>query len=595
LKRDNRVLLLSLCVVLLTSGCAGITHFHTKPTVSAHGLGTTEIQKAAQDTLNQWMAYQSALSNRSVARNSMPVVLVPLAAMATYRGITTTTDAGRRLVLKMGLAGATMFGIGNITLSGPRDAIYAEGMRALACTYSAISPFLQPTKNLSDFSTYVGMLRGNLERVQAARHALAGEVDAQLRWIPDHELVREANNELRKAERLRDQAMRVHRMGQRVLAQSGSIAGAVSTKLLEIQSIVSVQLEKAEPDPALIMKAIDGLLTVGAQIAHVPSLTGKISVPGGEAGAPQDAGADQAALAKQRLREAYRTLEREVDALVMNMAMVSELGGEILRNQKESSPLGKCVVATVASGFSVSPGDAELQLALGQMRSFVVRAGVGRPHVRDLGPHHQSEGSPIKIEEERDIGELAFKVTYVKKIAGIEDAQLLFSDGAARDPATKTVTLKLVDAPADAQKPAPKVPPSGAKPGVPSPKVSPVAAPKPVVKPAPKDGPKPAEPAPAAAKVPPVAPPKPVEKPVIKEEVKPVEAPPAPTTTLGPNAPRNAFEASLKVEDIKAIQKGLKVPESGVLDDATRRAIGRRPGVGVDGRELSADVVKFLQ
>lgn len=128
-------------LVLVGSGCSLLN-----PYVRASELDASPITPSLVDAVAvaqaQRKAYYGAVSDRAKLRNGLPLVLVPLGAAAAYKGL--VGDAGestRKLLLKEGLVGASLFGLGSHFTSTTREQTYLAGAKALSCAIYASSPY----------------------------------------------------------------------------------------------------------------------------------------------------------------------------------------------------------------------------------------------------------------------------------------------------------------------------------------------------------------------------------------------------------------------------------------------------------------------
>lgn len=88
------------------------------------------------------MRYLDAVSSETTLSNLISAALIPLSAVAMYRGITSSSDSTQNWLAAAGLTGAAAYAYGSTFTSKPRQLIYVAGADALGCASLAARPYL---------------------------------------------------------------------------------------------------------------------------------------------------------------------------------------------------------------------------------------------------------------------------------------------------------------------------------------------------------------------------------------------------------------------------------------------------------------------
>jgi hypothetical protein len=88
------------------------------------------------------MRYLDAVSSETTLSNLISAALIPLSAVAMYRGITSSSDSTQNWLAAAGLTGAAAYAYGTTFTSQPRQLIYVAGADALGCASLAARPYL---------------------------------------------------------------------------------------------------------------------------------------------------------------------------------------------------------------------------------------------------------------------------------------------------------------------------------------------------------------------------------------------------------------------------------------------------------------------
>lgn len=88
------------------------------------------------------MRYLDAVSSETTLSNLISAALIPLSAVAMYRGITSSSDSTQNWLAAAGLTGAAAYAYGTTFTAKPRQLIYLAGADALGCASLAARPYL---------------------------------------------------------------------------------------------------------------------------------------------------------------------------------------------------------------------------------------------------------------------------------------------------------------------------------------------------------------------------------------------------------------------------------------------------------------------
>lgn len=536
--------------MLTTSGCSLIDPYVRATEVdaldgpTAAGLPAenlarnSALSKSIVATAAQRKAYYDAVSDRAKLRNGLPLLLVPIGAMALYKGV--ASDGGestRKLLLKEGLVGATAFGLGGYYTSTAREQIYLAGAKALSCSIYAMTPYSLPMR--IDERLSITELEHDFVAAGAVESA-ATDVRAIKNATPPNQVT--VHSQLQAFLTRSDASLAAARLAyQQAATTQSSIESAAATLRAATENVISevnVQLSTLEPDLSAILTLVESLPANAQRL-----------VPGGKfsrAAAPGDVKPPAIGVAGDANSVAIETLRQRVVQLDVRTASLQFALDMVAQRIKTVPPLSSCQAVSQQGEISVSPAGT-VRIAPGETRQIVIRSSAGIPSVEWTGVVHPDIALTKTLAGETILAQVNYKAA----IAGITEVTL----EAATRTSKKQIQIELAApaAPASAAsaaEPAASAPPTTTVPGTPEPIASAtdkkVTAKKPLVK---AD----AASAPTGA----------------------ASSPPTPAVTATDiSAPRNAFEKSLlQGERLKAYQLKLKVKPTGVFDVATRAAI----------------------
>lgn len=602
----KHVLCCTLAVIVsgLLQGCSTLLNPYVRAeeldvAPSDWGLGAARLDNIVNAAIKQRGEYYKAVSERARLRNGLPLLLVPLSAIALRRGITATTDGGRGVVLDMGITSAALYGLGGHYLGSPRERVYMAGALALSCSIRAIEPYMI---DAAVFRNDVGSLEAKADEVAGiaarinvvvARHPK----DFTDGWFESMRLARSEPGVANAAVR------RAHRVAATARKLDGELAIAARNFRWAVERVISqvnTQIEATEPDPSSILRIVGGLKTSATQFAPQPGAA--------PATAPLTTTSQIAhTQEKKELLEAVNEVERLLPLLHTQTARLITLTNKVNAQvqavvstvKSAGADLDACTVPTVAQELHISPTEEAQELRPSQTIQFDVRSNVGIPSASLVGIVRGAGKTKDAAEIVNSVDGNVFRarVTYVEEQADIDDVTVEFCAN-EKCAVRKQVKLRLEKA-----APAPAAPAAAATPA-PAPATPPAATtpttPPATTLPAPTPGttapttPTPSTPTqPAAPSVGPGAPP-----PAGPELKSPQPAMPrASEEKVGVEDAENQYEKTVVTAALlKRVQHRLQVDQTGWFDRRTRTAIRQfqeAAGLAVDGM-LTAELVQRI-
>lgn len=457
----------------------------------------------------QRTAYYDAVGDRAKLRNGLPLVLIPLSAVALYKGLSSSGgESTRKLLLQEGLVGATLFGLGGYYTSTAREQTYLAGAKALSCSIYAMAPYYLPDAlarrldlaHIEAISQELALLDTMTQQVRGAQPAGAPP-DPQVAA-----LVARAESSITAGRRVLRQAVET----QALLDDAGARLRAT---VENVASEVDAQIARSEPDPATILTIAGNLPATAKQFAPGGTFTAAAERPA----QPIDIGVAEAMRPLRSLADQLVAQINKLDAIVGSVQFALDV---IAQRVKTTPALETCQVQGSQGRIEISPEAVDIKV--GETKQFVVRSTAGIPSVEWVG----SVSPQVEMTKALAGETMVVQVTYKAAVEGLSEMTLQ----AATKELKKQVTVHLL--PGAASPPNKDETQSGA-----------------AKAPAPKTG------APGA------------QQPAKKTD------PGSPANNAARLGPQNAFEKDLDAEKVKALQQKLKVPRTGVFDAATRAAI----------------------
>ena len=438
----NGVRALAVASAIALSGCSILNPYVRAPQLDAKasGQGTdfTRIENVIEAAEAQRVKYYAAVSERAKLRNSLPLVLLPLSSIALYRGITTSTDAGRRNVLQLGILGAAFYGTGSFYLAAPRERLYLAGVAALNCAIHAVEPLLVGKTGYAQFAADLPQMDAALGQVEFVQRELEG---LAARATPGSTTAMLAQAQARAAEALVARAREISTAAHTLDGRINNAGPDLRSVLQNIVVQVDRQIEATEQDPAAVLRAVGGLAGIGANLAHVSALqigeVGKASVSrAGEdkAQSKEDPVAGEIDRALGRLKTAGDTLQDKMFKVAAYTAKVTD-------TVKNTTRLEGCTVEDVASEMAISPAGDSFTLKTGIAQVFRVRGNSGVPGAALVGAVPDANALEVTNSVEGNV--LVVRALQKSAVTRPDQVTLEFTANERTNSARRQVTLRL--------------------------------------------------------------------------------------------------------------------------------------------------------
>jgi len=253
--------MIAVAATVLT-GCATTPYLETnrgdgKPVLGGHCPASAATITAGLRAADRLARHYHGLADRERLGQSIAIgAVVPLGAWASFQGV--AERGSKDSIAALGLTGATLYTLGTLYSSSPKQAVYLEGVTSLNCVGAAFAPF--------STSADTG-LKANIENLLAELSAL----DQAMVSAPDiadkTRAVQVATNaQLTATEAYRRDAT-VNSLGAPLCAQVAAIGAAVAR-----------EVRKTDPTPGAVLASVKLLPQIAGQIA-APPVTPKVPGP----------------------------------------------------------------------------------------------------------------------------------------------------------------------------------------------------------------------------------------------------------------------------------------------------------------------------
>lgn len=413
----------------------------------------------------------SAVRKEVALPNGIGAALIPLSAVAMYRGLTANGGFDEKWLAAAGLIGASAYAYGATLVSKPRTRIYLAGVDALSCTLLAFTPFLYRSEDVdSDPRGLRPALRTLGERMAAAQVALDQSLEhltsrqAELanaaiapaktvcsdvtpsishigtgqdpqppgrsvcRQIPAKDkiaaapylaAVQQVRQTLRGFEKEVAKAAVVHEDGTRLLRRIEGAGQELREKAIGIQTKMAIEIHKTEPDLGAILMSLGSLRGIGYQISGAQGL------------AQQPRRRDDAVKAESlETKPSTEVVDAEmtqanvsaaaqaIDALRGAVGPVREHVQLAAASSEQTAKIAHCRIVLPTNQLAIVPDVEEVVLAAGGSQAFIVSGGTGAPLAELAG------AGTDRIDKRIDIVGSVHKVTVALK----GDASIAASD-----------------------------------------------------------------------------------------------------------------------------------------------------------------------
>lgn len=380
--------------------------------------------------------YLGAVNQYAYARSGLALTIIPLTAWGVYRGVTSSGGATDALAATaIGAAGG--YAVGNQLLVGRRELVYLAGAEAIGCSILAMRPYLV---DAGDAQTYF------IRPLHTLGKELPVAVDTLAQFKRNHAGLKVAEVEVAEARLSALNATLAE--GRAFNGELDSAAVVLIEKARTIQSRVSTEIVKTQPDLASILTAATALSGLAGQFtggkltagtaASAEAQSKKVKGEGN-----QNAKEDSDRSARVALADAaWSDVSSKITVAAQQGAAVEGflVGRRAL--VRAAGSVEACKFAAPKSDFSVEPDIAELQLNAGGSATFTVSGGSGMPRASVVGTSSVAVRELVVVTPILSGGSLQFTVERGSaQAAEGDDLRLLFVDGSGRQ--TKSIKLGL--------------------------------------------------------------------------------------------------------------------------------------------------------
>jgi len=423
----------ALCLAFALGGCSLLDPYVRAPELDAAAAGAAGQQlpvagssnyalaKAMAAAAAQRRAYYGAVSDRAKLRNGLPLVLVPLAGAALYRGLVDTGDSTRRILMKEGLVGASIFGLGSYYTSSSRELTYLAGAKALSCSLYSMTSYYLPDElatrigatKVEALNTQLALVRGSAEQLRSLKNAAGTDAEARADISPL----------LARADASIDGGVALLKRVVEVQAALDDAGARLTATVENVVSEVDVQIARTEPDPAAILTLINGLPASARQFAPGATFTAATK------DAPKQVGLAVAKMSKAGVDLPAQITELDKQASAIQFAL------DVTAQRVKTTPaLDTCKVQLAQGTLDIAPEEG-VDMKVGETRQFVIRSTAGIPTVDWIGTV-----SPQVEMTKSLVGEsMLVQITYKAPVEGISQVTLQ----AATKELRKQVTITL--------------------------------------------------------------------------------------------------------------------------------------------------------
>ncbi|MCE2645687.1 MAG: hypothetical protein LW835_10825 [Burkholderiaceae bacterium] len=374
--------------------------------------------------------YLGAVNQYAYARSGLALTIIPLTAWGVYRGVTSSGGATDALAATaIGAAGG--YAVGNQLLVGRRELVYLAGAEAIGCSILAMRPYLV---DAGDAQTYF------IEPLNELGKQLPVAVDKLAQFKRSHAGLKVAEVEVAEARLSALNATLAE--GRAFNGELDSAAVVLIEKARTIQSRVSTEIVKTQPDLASILTAATALSGLAGQFTGGKLTAGTAASAKAESteGKVPDLQIEKDRAAQAA--EAWSDVSSKITGAAEKGAAVEGflVGRRAL--VRAAGSVEACNFAAPKSDFSVEPDIAELQLNAGGSATFTVSGGSGMPRASVVGTSRVAVRELVVVTPILSGGSLQFTVERgSSQAAEGDDLRLLFVDGSGRQ--TKSIKLGL--------------------------------------------------------------------------------------------------------------------------------------------------------
>lgn len=362
------------------------------------------VAKSVDFALGSARAMATHANDSSLRQSLLFGVAIPAAAVAAYYGITGegSTDA----ISGLGVTATTAFGVATLTNATPKQRIYIAGTRALSCVAWAAAPLIMTT---ADYDRMVSHLLSTLTKENTLE---LGQITTAIstvelkrsEWAETGAELGDLDAALQKTRSLLDRGNAAVLASRNARASGGALQAAMQAAPLRIvaqtkaiEAAVNLQLSQQQPSVEAVTSMVGQFRTASDSLIATlapPKTPAATSQPDP---APQTAtGIDPAKLVDTTTDERIANANKEMAAAIEQMASARrKVGGLIDALEGDTAALNTIVVPraeaarsgehieacmvneNAAPAFSVTPADANVEIAQGETQMFTLAGGSG--------------------------------------------------------------------------------------------------------------------------------------------------------------------------------------------------------------------------
>ena len=387
-----------------------------------------------------------AASGHSELRNGTALVLIPLGAATLYKGMASDSANTKKLIAKLALTGAAIFGLSEQFYSAPRQGVYFEGMKTALCIIGTTDPYLIAKPEYDAF-------KGSLVTLDRAIARADAQVIATERLIPGAGDVAkgQARDFVAVARKTIRASAATGSAGIILRAQIDRAGIDLRRRIAKLSVEVAKQTQKTEPDLASIKATVASLADALKPPPQAPAASPKATAPaiGQEHGAQFQT--DSAKAVAQTLQDEIDKLAAALDALIIATEPVASVVNSTAALVKVAGSSEGCTLDAVATTFKVEPSADRQEIAIPSTGSsttpFVVSGGNGAIRATLAG---SSQGDNVKVSASVKDGFYVAAVE-VKSTATPGAVTLVIADNTQAN--HKAIDLELTSAKAATDKP----------------------------------------------------------------------------------------------------------------------------------------------
>ena len=346
------------------------------------------------------------------------------------------TGGTQEAITALGLGGASAFGIGTYLFSEPRQRIYLAGSQAVGCAILAVTPYLTRTRDMHRFERALDRLRTDVIQLAQTVNTIDALCAAIIDVDPKSPNAPDAQKKLVRVRALLEQATNVADQGELVRHQIETAGLMLTTAVDNIRDDVSTQITKTEPDFASLASIVSGLGQAASKFTPKPPEAKPTE--GTAVAAPGGIKGQSAGFLDDELLKVQNTLPDLEARVRRDMPPVAGFASRVTTAARSAGSVEACKVAQIDTGFRVDPDVAAIELTPGDSFQFTVVSTVSVPRAVFVGVKIPE----LTVDTALTNGAFVVNVTASKDAKPPVTTQLLIIDGSGKRQKEITVTVK---------------------------------------------------------------------------------------------------------------------------------------------------------